>query len=253
MLILLSPAKTLDPSPRNIENTQPRLLDAARELAGRLREKSPAELSDLMSISDKLASLNHERYQQFSTPFTSDNATPALLTFKGDVYLGLEAAEFTEREFEFANRQIRVLSGLYGLLRPRDLMQAYRLEMGTKLENQYGSNLYEYWGDRITELINEDLARDPSGLLLNLASQEYFKSVNAERIQGRVLNVHFKELRKGKYKVITLNAKKARGKMARLITLEGITEAEPLKALKVNGYAYSEKHSSENDWVFTTN
>lgn len=251
MLILLSPAKTLADDPRPVASTQPRLLEHSERLVEHLRTQSPTELGQLMSISDKLAELNHQRYQTFTTPFTTENATAALQTFRGDVYLGLEADDFTEQELAFANRQIRILSGLYGLLRPSDLMQPYRLEMGTKLKTSAGKDLYTFWGDTLTDLLNEDLTEDKSRLVLNLASREYFKSIRPAKIEGRLLTVHFRELRAGKYKVITFNAKQARGKMARLITLEGITTADPLKDLVVNDYTYNPALSTETDWVYT--
>ena len=251
MLILLSPAKTLEDSPPRREGSlPPRLMDRTLELAGVLRKKSAGQLGKLMSVSNNLAELNYARYQNFTTPFTGDNASAALLTFRGDVYLDLDAGEFTEREFALADRQLRILSGLYGLLRPSDLMQPYRLEMGTRLKTERGKDLYQFWGDSITDLLNEDLADDPSGLVLNLASQEYFRSVNRDKLAGRLLTVHFKERRDDKYRVISFNAKKARGKLARLITLEGITTAEPIKDLTVNGYAYREALSNEVDWFF---
>jgi len=251
MVILLSPAKTLDMSPSATVATQPRLLADTEELAAEMRTKSRADLQELMRISEKLAVLNHQRFQDFATPFTSDNAKPAALAFRGDVYQDLEADTFTEDQFEFANRQIRMLSGLYGILRPRDLMQAYRLEMGTRLKNKRGKNLYEFWGNRVTDLINEDLTEMKDDLVLNLASQEYFKSVQKDRLTGRLLTAHFKEAKDGKYRVVAFNAKKARGRMANLITKEGITTAEPLKELVVNDYVYSEELSTENDWVWT--
>ena len=252
MLILLSPAKTLDLTPVDTTYSQPRFLDHTAELADLLRRKSATELGALMSISDKLAELNYGRYQDFRLPLdAATNAKPALLTFKGDVYQDLAADDFSERELDFANRQIRILSGLYGLLRPRDLMHPYRLEMGTKLASERGKDLYTFWGDKLTEQLNEDLAQDDSQLILNLASQEYFRSLQPDRLDGRVLTVHFRELRKGRYRVITFNAKRARGKLARLITLEGITTAEPIKELAVNDYVYNEAESTTDDWVFT--
>lgn len=252
MLILLSPAKTLDLTPVDTTYSQPRFLDDTAELAAILRQQSPEELAGLMSISDKLAELNYGRYQQFQLPLdAATNAKPALLTFRGDVYQDLAADDFTERELDFADRQIRILSGLYGLLRPRDLMAPYRLEMGTKLANERGKNLYSFWGDKLTKQLNEDLAQDDSSLVLNLASQEYFRSLQPNRIEGRVLTVHFRELRNGRYRVITFNAKRARGRLARLITLEGITTAEPIKHLAVNDYRYNEAESTADDWVFT--
>lgn len=247
MLIILSPAKTLDMSPAEANHSEPRLLEDTNQLARKLARLTKSELSELMSISDKLTDLNYERYKNFQE---SPIGKPALLAFKGDVYQDLDAADFNDREFEFANQQIRILSGLYGLLRPRDLMQPYRLEMGTGLSTRRGANLYDFWGDKITDLLNADLEAEGSGLLLNLASQEYFNSLRSDKIAGRILNIHFKEQRKGKYRIISFNAKKARGKMARLITLEGITTADPLKDLVVNGYRYDDSLSEENDWVY---
>ncbi len=202
---------------------------------------------ELMSISEKLATLNHDRFQQFSK---NTIGKPALLAFKGDVYQDLQAEDFNSQELDFANRQIRILSGLYGLLRPRDVMQPYRLEMGTHLSNKKGDTLYDFWGTMITDLLNKDLDEDGSGLVLNLASKEYTKSLQLDRINGRVLNIQFKERRNGKLRFITFNGKKARGMMARLITLEKIRTAEPLKDLVVNDYAYAPQHSTEDDWMY---
>lgn len=251
MLILLSPAKTLDMTPSVRPATQPRLLKDTKELSGILRKQSRADIQDLMHVSEKLADLNYSRFQDFSLPFDEDNAKPAGLAFKGDVYQDLEAHNFSDREFALADRQIRILSGLYGVLRPADLMQAYRLEMGTKLKNKRGKNLYEFWGDRITNVLNEDLAANEDDLILNLASQEYFKSVRTENLNGRLLTAQFKDEKEGKFRIIAFNAKRARGRMAQLITLEGITTAEPLKELVVNDYVYNEGLSSEEEWVWT--
>lgn len=252
MLILLSPAKTLDMEPvAQPEATLPRLLEDSQELVGVLRQKSRADIQQLMKVSEKLADLNHGRFQQFSLPFTEENAAPAGLAFRGDVYQDLEAHTFTPEEFAFANRQIRILSGLYGVLRPADLMQAYRLEMGTRLENARGKNLYEFWGDKITALLNEDLATQGDDLVLNLASQEYFKSVNTAALQARLLTVHFKDEKDGKFRVVAFNAKRARGRMAQLITREGITTAPPLQELVVNDYIYHPDLSTEDEWVYT--
>lgn len=250
MLILLSPAKTLDMTPVAAETTLPRLLEDTKRLAGALKKKSRGKLQDMMHISETLADLNYQRYQDFHLPFTNENAKPAVLAFRGDVYQDLQAETFSPKEMAFANQQIRILSGLYGLLRPNDLIQAYRLEMGTRLKNRRGKNLYEFWGDRITKLLNADLASQGDGLVLNLASQEYFKSVNTKKLDARLLTAHFKEAHNGKYRVVAFNAKHARGRMAQLITLEGITTAEPLKELVVNDYVYSEALSTENDWVW---
>lgn len=251
MLILLSPAKTLDMTPVARPATQPRLLDDTQKLATVLRKKSRASLQTLMHVSESLADLNHGRYQEFSLPFTQENAKVAGLAFRGDVYQDLEAETFTEEEFEFANQQIRILSGLYGVLRPSDLMQAYRLEMGTKLKNRRGKNLYDFWGTRITKVLNDDLEANGDDLILNLASKEYFKSVQPEKLRGRLLTVNFKDEKDGKFRIIAFNAKRARGRMANLITKEGITTAEPLKELVVNDYVYNPDLSTEDDWVFS--
>lgn len=251
MLVLLSPAKTLDMTPVSGEFTLPRLLEQSEQLASALRRKSRSKLQQLMSISEKLAALNYERYQDFSLPFTPENAKPAVLAFRGDVYQDLEADDFSLREMETAQRQLRILSGLYGLLRPLDLIQAYRLEMGTKLKYRRKNDLYAFWGDRITDLLNEDLATEGSGLVLNLASQEYFRSLNPDRVAGRVLTVHFKEpAPQGGYRVISFNAKRARGRLAQLITKEGISTADPIQELEVNEYRFDEKLSEKNEWVF---
>lgn len=251
MIILLSPAKTLDMSPAGGPATQPRLLDESKTLANILRKKSRSDLQELMSISESLAETNFRRFQDFSLPFTEGNAKSAIMAFRGDVYQDLDAPSLTEEQLDFADRQIRILSGLYGLLRPRDLMQAYRLEMGTRLSNRRGKNLYEFWGDRITKLLNEDIAAEGSGLVLNLASKEYFKSIKPQQLNARILTVHFKDEKEGKFRIIAFNAKRARGKMARLVTEEGITQAEPLKELVVNDYVFNDALSSEDDWVWT--
>ena len=251
MLILLSPAKTLDMTPVDREATQPRLLKDAKTLTGVLKKLKRADLQDLMHISESLAEVNYQRNRSFAFPFTADNAKPAAFAFKGDVYQDLEADDFSDEEYTLANRQIRILSGLYGVLRPSDLMQPYRLEMGTKLKNRRGKNLYEFWGDRITTVLNEDLGENSDDLVLNLASQEYFKSVNPARLNARVLTAQFKDEKDGKYRILAFNAKKARGRMAQLITKEGITTAEPLKQLVVNDYVYNPALSSENEWVWT--
>jgi len=251
MLILLSPAKTLDMTPVATEATQPRLLKDTGILARVMKKQSRADLQDLMHISEKLADLNHQRFKDFKLPFTSDNAKPAGLAFRGDVYTDLEADTFTASEWDFANEQVRILSGLYGILRPSDLMQAYRLEMGTRIANKRGKNLYEFWGSRITKTLNEDISAGNHELVLNLASQEYFKSVKTNQLNGRLLTAHFKEAKDGKYRVVAFNAKRARGRMANLITKEGITTAEPLKELVVNDYVYNEQLSTENDWVWS--
>ena len=251
MIVLLSPAKTLDETPvHGIPHTEPRLLPQSAKLIRKLRRQSIADLQELMHISEKLAVLNKERYKTYSETFTEENAKPAALMFKGDVYTGLEAESFSEDEMSFAQEHIRILSGLYGLLRPLDLIQPYRLEMGTSLKTGRNKNLYAFWGDQITKLVNEDLAKATGDTVINLASQEYFQSVKPEQLNGRLINVHFKEDRDGKLKVISFNAKKARGKMAQLIVKEGVVEAEAIKELVADDYVYRDDLSTETDWMF---
>ncbi|WP_020536371.1 peroxide stress protein YaaA [Lewinella cohaerens] len=251
MIILLSPAKTLDETPvHGIPHTEPRLLPQSAQLIKNLRRKSVADLQGLMKISEKLAVLNKGRYKTYSETFTEENAKPAALMFKGDVYTGLEANSFTDKELAFAQEHIRILSGLYGLLRPLDLIQPYRLEMGTSLKLGRKKNLYEFWGDKITELVQQDLDKATGDTVLNLASQEYFQSVKTDKLKGRLINIHFKEDRDGKLKVISFNAKKARGKMAQLIVKEQITEAEQIKELVADDYIYQKEGSTDSDWLF---
>lgn len=251
MIVLLSPAKTLDFSPVETPTTHPRLLKKSLELVKVLKRKSIPELQELMSISENLSELNRDRFREFSTPFTPINAKPAVLAFKGDVYQDLAAHTFDEDDLDFAQDHLRILSGLYGLLRPRDLMQAYRLEMGTRLETRRGKNLYEFWGRQITSLLNEDIEETHADLVLNLASQEYFKSVQPKSLKVPVLNIHFQEVRDGGVpKVIAFNAKKARGRMAHYIVKHRITQPEDLKELDINDYQFNERLSSRTDWYF---
>ena len=215
-----------------------------------LKKKTPTELQSLMSISEKLAEENFERYHNFSTPFTLDNAKQAVLAFKGDVYQGLQAEDFTAEDLEFAQQHLRILSGLYGLLRPMDLMQPYRLEMGTKLAQNGSKNLYEFWDTKITKMLNKDLKESEGTWIVNLASNEYFKSIKKDHLKGKLLNIDFKENRDGKYKTIAFNAKKARGAMSRQIIKHRITDVEALKALVVNDYVFEEALSGEGHFVF---
>ncbi len=252
MIILLSPAKTLDYSPTEIKDFhQPRFSDEAQVLVKKLKKSSVGGLQSLMGISEKLAKENVDRYKSFSEEFTTENAKQAALAFKGDVYLGLEANTFKKNDLKFADKHLRILSGLYGLLRPLDLMQPYRLEMGTHLKVGRKKNLYEFWGNQITDLINNDLKTSKSKLVLNLASKEYFKSVKVELLDAPVLNIHFQENRGGKYKVIAFNAKKARGRMSHLVIKERITNPDDLKALDINGYCFNEQLSKPGNWAFT--
>lgn len=251
MLMIISPAKTLDyESPLATERyTQPDFLDDACELVDQLKELEPHQISNLMSISDKLGQLNAERFQNWHTPFTPENARQAVLAFKGDVYTGLDAESFSEQDFEFAQNHLRMLSGLYGVLKPLDLMQPYRLEMGTRFENKRGKDLYEFWGSKITEEINRLLAAD-DGVLVNLASNEYFKAVRKKELDGRLVTPQFKDWKNGQYKMISFYAKKARGLMCRYAIQNRITQANDLKGFNLEGYYFSEDQSDNNNWVF---
>lgn len=252
MLMIISPAKTLDyESPLATETyTQPDYLDDACELIDQLKDLEPHQVSNLMSISDKLGQLNAERFRTWHTPFTPDNARQAILAFKGDVYTGLDAESFSEDDFAFAQQHLRMLSGLYGLLRPLDLMQPYRLEMGTKLANPRGKDLYTFWGERISQWLNEDLEAQGDQVLLNLASQEYFGAVKPKALNARVIDTVFKDQKNGQYKIISFYAKKARGLMARYVIKERLQDPEGLKDFNLDGYRFDAASSSENQLVF---
>ncbi len=253
MLITLSPAKTLDFSPQKLTKTHttPRFLDDSQKLVDRLCKYSPIRLAKLMGISPKLAEENVERYAAWQTPFSPANAKQALLAFQGDVYIGLNAQEFSATDFRFAQDHVRILSGLYGVLRPLDLMQAYRLEMGTKLSNRRGKNLYEFWGTRITDALNDDLQAQGDDVLINLASNEYFKSVKPKLLEATVITPSFKEAKNGEFKLISFFAKKARGLMASYIVRNRLADPEDIKSFDCDGYRFNPKLSSESGWVFT--
>jgi cytoplasmic iron level regulating protein YaaA (DUF328/UPF0246 family) len=252
MLMVISPAKTLDyeTPPVTDRHTLPLHLDDAQELIGVLREMTPAQIGSLMSLSDKLAGLNAARYASWHPDFSPANAKQALLAFKGDVYTGLNAEDFSEDDFDFAQQHLRMLSGLYGLLRPLDLMQPYRLEMGTRLANARGKDLYAFWGDRISGWLNEALAAQGDDILLNLASNEYFSSVKRKALNARIIDTEFKDLKNGQYKIISFYAKKARGLMARYVIKERLRDPEGLKDFNDQGYRYSAEHSGPDSLVF---
>ena len=251
MLAVISPAKTLDfDSPLATRSyTQPAFLDQACELVDALKRLEPHQLSELMGISAKLGELNAQRYCEWQTPFTPENARQAILAFRGDVYAGLEADCFNEADFEFAQAHLRILSGLYGVLRPLDLMQAYRLEMGTRFPNARGRDLYAFWGDRITRALRDRLAED-DGILVNLASNEYFKSVRVADLQARVISPQFRDWKNGRYKMISFYAKKARGMMVAYMVRHRLRDPEGLKAFDVAGYRFSPEQSQGDNWVF---
>ncbi len=253
MLTVISPAKTLDfeTAPTTRRATQPEFLEQAAELVDDARGLSPDDIAGLMGVSETIAQLNHRRFMNFSTPFNLDNAKQAVLAFKGDVYTGLEAETLDGAQLRFAQKHLRILSGLYGMLRPLDLMQPYRLEMGLKFDNRGGSNLYQFWGDRITESLNRDIGKSGSKVLVNLASNEYFKSVQAKALDADIITPVFKDLRGGKYKMISFFAKKARGQMARFIVEKSLNEPAGLKRFRTDGYRYNKAESTAREWVFT--
>ena len=252
MLILLSPAKSLDTdSPLlTTKATQPRLATHSAELIGALQELSADDIGKLMRISPKLAELNYARFQNYQPKFTAENCRQAILAFTGDVYQGMTLAEWTPQDFAVAQEQIRILSGLYGVLRPLDRMQPYRLEMGTKFSTARGSNLYQFWGSTITELLNKDLKASGSDLVVNLASNEYFSSVKKKELDGQLITPVFKDEKNGKYKIISFYAKKARGMMADYIVRNQVQSVEALKAFNTSGYQFSSDASDEQNIVF---
>lgn len=249
MLLVLSPAKKMDfeTDTMRAAHSEPRMMADIKILAKKAKTLKEHDLKAMMGISDNLAALNVARFKAFKTPFTTANAKQAMDAFKGDVYVGLDAETLGDEAAAFAQNTVRILSGLYGLLRPLDLIQAYRLEMGVKFANERGPNLYHFWGDKITDLINEDLG---GGELINLASGEYFKSVKAKNINGTIITPVFKDVKNGVAKVISFNAKKARGFMARYIVDNRIDKAEDLKKFTVGGYIYQADMSDETTWVF---
>ncbi|ASU22956.1 MULTISPECIES: peroxide stress protein YaaA [Vibrio] len=252
MLIVVSPAKTLDYESPLVTSkyTQPELIDHSAQLIDVCRQLTPADISALMKVSDKIAGLNVARFAQWSPTFTLDNARPAILAFKGDVYTGFEAETLSDAGFEYAQQHLRMLSGLYGVLKPLDLMQPYRLEMGTRLDNPRGTNLYQFWGDIITDKLNQALKEQGDDVLINLASNEYFKAVNPKKLKGSIITPVFKDCKKGQYKVISFYAKKARGMMARYIIDKQISSVEQLAQFDSAGYYFVEQESSATELVF---
>ena len=252
MIITLSPSKGQDfesPLP-DVTATVPAMLEESRLLIGELRGYSPEQIRELMAVSDNIARLNVERYRSFSLPFTPQNARPALFAFKGDVYRGIPVEEYGKKELAFAQEHLRILSGLYGCLRPLDLIQPYRLEMKTRMKNLRGDNLYQFWGERITRCLNEELEKQQEPTLVNLASNEYLKAVKPKLLTGRLLQINFKEVKNGKARVIAVFAKRARGMMADYIVRNRLEESEALKGFDREGYRYSAGDSDEKQWTF---
>ncbi|MGQ7261148.1 peroxide stress protein YaaA [Vreelandella sp. V005] len=253
MLSVISPAKTLDfETPSTTKQvTQPAFLEQSQTLIDILRDYSPQQISELMGISDKLAGLNAARFEEWQPPFTLNNAKPAAQAFQGDVYTGLQAESFSAAENRYAQSHLRILSGLYGLLRPLDLIQAYRLEMGTKLANQAGKDLYAYWKPVLTPALNEAITESGSKVLVNLASNEYFKSVDVKQLDARVITPVFKDEKNGTFKIISFYAKKARGMMSAWLIQQQINEPDQLKTFDVAGYRFDAASSQGDTFVFT--
>lgn len=252
MLMIISPAKTLDfESPvGSKKSSKPAYLKDSAELIDILRGYSPDDLVELMGISQKLGELNHQRFHDWTTPFNKSNARQSVYAFKGDVYTGLEAGNFNDDDLAFAQEHLRILSGLYGLLRPLDLMQPYRLEMGTKLANEKGADLYAFWGDKLSKAINKQLKSLDGEVLLNLASNEYSKALPKGSLSAEVITPVFKDLKNGKYKIVSFFAKKARGLMTAYVIKNKITEVEKIKKFKTAGYYYDKAQSTPTEWVF---
>ena len=253
MLMVISPAKKLDfESSSTIKSfSDADFLEDAEELIGQLRELTPPGVSELMKISDKLGDLNFGRYLNWDKNLTLDNARQALLAFKGDVYIGIDADSMTERDLQWAQDRLRILSGLYGLLRPLDLIKPYRLEMGTRFANHRGKDLYEFWGRKITDSLNKALASESLPTVVNLASSEYFKSINTKGLNAEVITPVFKDWKGDKYKIISFYAKKARGLMVGYAIRKRIDDVEKLKQFDGGGYLYNPAMSSAREWVFT--
>lgn len=252
MLMVVSPAKDLDyqTAAPAVEVTMPALLADSAELMQVCRTLTPLQLSELMHISDKLAGLNAARFTQWQLPFNAENAKAALFAFNGDVYQGLAATTLQPADLAYAQQHLRILSGLYGVLRPFDLMQPYRLEMGTKLANSRGKDLYQFWGSIVTDNLNQQLEQLQASVLLNLASQEYFKAVKPKLLARPVLDVQFKDFKNGDYKIISFFAKKARGLMARYVIEQRIDQVDGLKDFALEGYQFSPAQSSSTQLVF---
>ena len=251
MLIVVSPAKSLNLEPVEQSNiSKPRFMKETKELVGVMQDKSEKDLKKLMSISDKLATLNLQRYQSFKFPINKKNSKPCVFSFDGDVYRGLDISQLDQEDIEYAQAHFRILSGLYGLLRPLDLIQPYRLEMGTKLAFNGFKNLYDYWDVKISKMINKDMKENGDKYLVNLASNEYFKSINLSQLKAPIIQIHFKERRDGQLKIISFSAKKARGMMSRYIIKNRIRDVEDLKGFMEADYIYEKDLSTEHELVF---
>ena len=246
MLALISPAKTLDFSKIDGDFTKPQMLDNSFKLIENLKNKSILEIQKLMKISEKLSILNYDRYQNFSKDFTSENSKAAIFAFKGDVYTGLNIESFDNEDIDFAKNSVRILSGLYGILKPLDLIQPYRLEMGTKLQVDNFKNLYQFWGDKISQEIN----KIESDFIINLASNEYFKAIDKKTLKAKIINMIFKETKNGEFKIIGIHAKKARGRMINFIVKNRINNPQDLQQFNLDGYNFKPELSDETNLVW---
>lgn len=253
MKIIISPAKNIDFNSDFNYNTFSNLKfeKEAKTLVSILKKYDSKKLASLMKISDKLADLNFSRYQNWELPFTNENAKQAIGVFNGDVYRGINVSTFDDNDLQFAQENLRILSGLYGILKPLDLIQPYRLEMGTKLKNKKGKNLYEFWGDKITKFLNDEFKSDQNPILVNLASIEYFKVINKPKLKAKIITPEFKELRNGQLKIISFSAKRARGLMSRYIIKNKIENIEDIKAFDLENYHYDDNLSDEQNFIFT--
>lgn len=255
MLTIISPSKTLDYQSPLItkKHTLPQFISYSEKLITDCKNLTVDDLAKLMSISPKLAEINHERFQNWHSDFNLNNARQAILAFKGDVYEGLNVEDFNDNDLQFAQSHLRILSGLYGVLRPLDLIQPYRLEMGIRLKNGNNSNLYQFWGDHLTDHLNKELSKSTHPTLINLASNEYFKVIKAKQLKATIIQPIFLDQSKGEYKVISFYAKKARGLMSRYIIKNGIDKSNDIKDFNLSGYQFDSKRSTELDWYFIRN
>lgn len=253
MIIVISPAKTVDfeTPPQTTKFSIPDFLTESNKLVREMRHYTQSDIKKLMNVSDKIADLNVERFKDFKTPFTQKNAKQAALAFKGDVYTGLNIEDFKAKDIDFAQKHLRILSGLYGILRPLDLMQAYRLEMGLRLPIKKTKNLYEFWDNRVTDTINAEFKKQKESTLINLASNEYFKVIQKKNLQGTIITPAFKEARGDDFKMIGIYAKRARGHMSSYIIKNRIKDPEDIKKFNVDGYKFNKKLSTDTDWTFT--
>ncbi len=253
MKIIISPAKTLDFEKKypSASHSMPVFIKESETLIKQLQKLSVKDILSMMDISEKLAQLNYTRFSDWHLPFTTENAKQAIFAFRGDVYDGFDADTLHENELESTQKRLRILSGLYGLLKPLDLIQPYRLEMGSKFENNKSKNLYEFWGESISKQLNNEMKESGDKILLNLASNEYFKAIHPQKIKSKIITAHFKEEKNGKYSIVSFYAKKARGMMSRFIIENEIEKIEDIKAFDLENYSLNERLSNESNYVFT--